>query len=62
MNNNSPEAADAPVPRKGTEQAVEEAAKQPPTAETSAMDTVASVVDGVTDAASVVIDVFSIFE
>jgi hypothetical protein len=52
MNNNNPNAADAPVPPEGTEQAADQAAKlqqQPPPAESSAMDTVGSVVEGVVD-------------
>lgn len=36
--------------------------QQPPPAETSAMDTVASVIDGVTDVAGIAADILSIFE
>ena len=62
MNNGIPK-ADAPVPPEGTEQAADQAAKQqPPPAETSAMDTVGSVIDGVTDVAGIAADVLSIFE
>jgi len=60
MNNGSPK-ADAPVPPKGTEQAADQAA-QPPPAETSTLDTVASVFDGVTDVAGIAIDILTIFE
>jgi hypothetical protein len=64
MNNNSPNAADAPVPPEGTGQAVDQAAKQQqqPPAESSATDTVGSVVDGVADVASIAVDILSIFE
>jgi hypothetical protein len=65
MNNNNPNAADAPVPPEGTEQAADQAAKQqqqPPLAESSAVDTVGSVVEGVADVASIAVDVLSIFE
>jgi hypothetical protein len=64
MNNNSPNAADAPVPPEGTEQAVDQVAKQQqqPPAESSVMDTVGSVVDGVTNVASIAVDILSIFE
>ena len=64
MNNNSPNAADAPMPPEGTEQAVDQAAKQqqPPPAESSVMDTVGSAVEGVTDVASIAVDILSIFE
>jgi hypothetical protein len=63
MNNGSPK-ADAPVPPKGTEQAADQAAQQqqPPPAETSTMDTVASVIDGVTDVAGIAVDILTIFE
>jgi hypothetical protein len=61
MNNGSP-TADAPVPAAGTEQTADQAAKpqQPP--ETSALDTVSSVVEGVTDVAGIAVDILSIFE
>ena len=63
MNNNNPNAADAPVPPEGTEQAADQAVKQhPPPAESGVMDTVASVVDGVTDVASIAVDILSIIE
>jgi hypothetical protein len=64
MNNNIPNAADAPVPPEGTEQAVDQAAKQqqPPPVESSVMDTVGSVVEGVTNVASIAVDIISIFE
>ena len=64
MNNNNPNAADAPVPPEGTEQAVDQAAKQqqPPPAESSAMDAVGSVVEGVVDVASIAVDILSIFD
>jgi hypothetical protein len=57
------EPADALVPAEGTEQAVDQAAKQqpPPSAESGTFDTVASVIDGVTDAAGVAVDTLSIF-
>ena len=63
MNNGSPK-ADAPVPPKGTEQAADQATQQPqpPPAETSTMDTVASVIDGVTDVAGIAADILTIFE
>ena len=62
MNNESPK-ADAPVPPKGTEQAVDQAAQQqPPPAETSTLDTAASVIDGVTDVAGIAVDILTIFE
>ena len=55
--------ADAPVPPAGTEQAADQAVKQqqPPPAESGALDTVASVVDGVANVADVADAVFSIF-
>jgi hypothetical protein len=65
MNNNTPNAAAAPVLPEGTEQAVDQAAKQqqqPPPAESSVMDTVGSVVEGVTNVASIAVDILSIFE
>lgn len=67
MNTTPTEPADAPVPQEGTEQAAraaDQAAKQqqPPPPESSTLDTVASVVDGVTDVASAAIDILSIFE
>jgi hypothetical protein len=64
MNNNNPTAADASVPSPGTEQAADQVAKQqqPAPAQPSAMDTVASVLDGVTDAAGIAADILSIFE
>jgi hypothetical protein len=62
MNNESPK-ADAPVPPKGTEQAADQAAQQqPPPAETSTLDTAASVIDGVTDVAGIAVDILTIFE
>ena len=61
MNKESP-TADAPVPTAGTEQAADQAAKQPPPAgESSALDTVASIVDGVGDVADIAGTVFDIF-
>ena len=62
MNKESP-TADAPVPPRGTEQAADQAAKQqpPPADESSALDTVASIVDGVGDAADIAGTVFDIF-
>ena len=36
--------------------------QQPPPAETSTMDTVASVIDGVTDVAGIAADILTIFE
>jgi hypothetical protein len=65
MNNNNPNAADAPVPPEGTEQAADQAAKQQqqqPPAESGASDTVGSVVEGVVDVASAALDILSIFE
>ncbi len=66
MNTTPTEPADAPVPSEGTEQAAQaadQAAKQQqPPPESSTIDTVASVVDGVTDVASIAIDILSIFE
>lgn len=66
MNTTPKTPADAPVPPEGTEQAAQaadQAAKQQqPPPEPSALDTVASVVDGVTNVASVAIDILSIFE
>jgi len=61
MNNGSP-TADAPVPPAGTEQTADQAAKpqQPP--ESNAIDTVSSVVEGVTDVASLAVDILSIFD
>jgi hypothetical protein len=62
MNNGSAK-ADAHVPPEGTEQAADQAAKQQqPLAETSTMDTVASVVDGVSDVVETAADILSIFE
>ena len=62
MNNGSAK-ADAPVPPEGTEQAADQAAKQqPPPAETSTADTVASVIDGVADVAGIAADILTIFE
>ena len=60
MNNGSP-TADAPVPPAGTEQTADQAVKQPPPAESSTLDTVSSVLDGVTNVADVAEAVFSIF-
>jgi len=57
--------ADAPTPQDGVEQtAATQAAKQqqPPPADSSTLDTVASVVDGITDVVSTAADIFSIFE
>jgi hypothetical protein len=64
MNTNNPNAADAPVPAAGTEQAADQAAKQqqPPPAESGALDTVSSVVEGVCDVADVVGSIVSIFD
>ena len=62
MNNGSP-TADAPVSFAGTEQTADQAVKQqqPPPAESSTLDTVSSVLDGVTNVADVAEAVFSIF-
>jgi len=60
MNKESP-TADAPVPHRGTEQAADQAVKQQPAEEQSALDTVGSVVDGMTDVADVVGTVLDIF-
>ena len=65
MNNNNPNpAADAPVPPSGTEQAADQANKlqQPPPAESSTLDTVSNVVEGVVDATDVVGGILSIFD
>ena len=64
MNNNNPNAADAPVPSPGTEQAADQAAKQqqPPPAESSPLDPVSAVVETLADTAGFVGDVLSIFE
>ncbi len=64
MNNNNPNAAaDAPVPPPGTEQAAEQANKpQQPPVESSTLDTVSSVVDGVADATDVIGGILSIFD
>ena len=63
MNNNNPSAADAPVPPEGTEQAADQVTKQqPPPAESSVADTLASVVDGVTSTVEIAVDILSIFE
>ncbi len=54
--------ADAPVPPEGMEQAADQAVKQPPPAETSALETVSNVIDGigtVADVATSVLDIFS---
>jgi hypothetical protein len=56
MNNNNPNAADAPVPPAGTEQAADQAAKQQP-AEPGVLDSVSSVVD----IGDMVVSVFDIF-
>ena len=62
MNKESPP-ADAPVPLSGTEQAADQAANEPPPAdESSALDAVASVIDGVTDVADVVGTLLDIFD
>jgi hypothetical protein len=63
MNNGSPK-ADAPVPPEGAEQAADQATQQqqPSPTETSTMDTVASVIDGVTDVAGIAADILTIFE
>jgi hypothetical protein len=52
------------VPPKGTEQAADQATQQqqPSPTETSTMDTVASVIDGVTDVAGIAADILTIFE
>ena len=63
MNSNNPNAADAPVPPAGTEQAADQTAKQQP-AESSAMDTVSGVVDTVSsvgDIAEIAVSIFDIF-
>jgi len=63
MNNGSP-TTDAPVPPAGTEQAADQAVKQQqaaPPVESSTLDTMSSVLDGVTNVADVVDAVFSIF-
>ena len=64
MNNNNPNAADAPVPSPGTEQAVEQTAKQqqPAPAESSVFDTVSGAAETLADTAEFVGDVLSIFE
>ena len=60
MNKESPP-ADAPVPPQGTEQAADQAVEQqPPPAESGALDTVASVLDGAANVADVAEAVFSI--
>jgi len=61
MYNANPE-ADAPVPPDGTEQTADQAAQQQQPAEPSALDTVASVLDGVTDVAGLALDILTIFE
>jgi len=63
MNNNNPNAADAPVPSPGTEQAVEQTAKQqqPPPAESSVFDTVSGVVETLADTAEFMVNALSIF-
>jgi len=55
--------ADAPVPPEGTEQAAEQASKQqqPPPAESSTMETVGNIVEGVIDSVDVVGSVLDIF-
>ena len=57
MNNGSPK-ADAAVPPEGAEQAADQATQQqqPPPAETSTMDTVGSVMDGVANVAGIAAD------
>ena len=50
-----------PCPPAGTEQTADQAAKQPPPAESSTLDTVSSVLDGVTSVADVAEAGFSIF-
>ena len=51
------------MPPQGTEQAADQAVKQqpPPAEDSSTLDTVASVVDGMTDVADVIGTVFDIF-
>jgi hypothetical protein len=49
--------ADAPVPPEGTEQAADQASKQQQPPESSVMDTVTNVLDGV-DAIGSVLDIF----
>jgi hypothetical protein len=63
MNKGSP-AADAPAPQGGVEQAAaDQAAKQqPPAEEPGVMDTIASVVDGVTNTVDIAADILSIFK
>ena len=53
---------DASVPPQGTEQAADQAARQQQAAEPSALDTVTSVIDGVTDVAGLALDILTIFE
>ena len=61
MNDANPK-ADPPVPPQGTEQAADQAAQQQQAAEPGALDTVASVIDGVTDVAGLAIDILTIFD
>jgi len=63
MNNGRPK-ADAPVPPKGAGQTADQATQQqqPPPAETSTMDTVGSVMDGVANVAGIAADILTIFE
>ena len=62
MNKESP-TADAPVPPAGTEQAADQGIKQqPPPGESGVMDTIATVIDGVTDAAGIAADILSVFD
>ena len=58
MNNDNPNAADAPVPPAGTEQAADQAARQqPPPAESGVLDTISGVVD-IGDMVVSVLDIF----
>jgi hypothetical protein len=68
MNNDNPveagPVADAPAPRLGAGQAATDPAArtQQPAAETGAMDTISSVVEGVCDVADLASSVLSIFD
>jgi hypothetical protein len=65
MNNESPTGnadADAPVPLAGTEHAADQAAKQqPPPPESSVLDTVGNVIEGIIDIADTTSDILDIF-
>jgi hypothetical protein len=66
MNNESPTGnadADAPVPLAGTEHAADQAAKQqqPPPPESSVLDTVGNVIEGIIDIADTSSDILDIF-